>query len=58
VLSSSKIGTASWRYYQQTVSAGACEYYLTPADTPGEAAGEAPGVWVGRGLAELGLVRR
>jgi conjugative relaxase-like TrwC/TraI family protein len=55
VLSSSKIGTASWRYYQQTVSAGACEYYLAPADTPGEAPGEAPGVWVGRGLAEFGL---
>ena len=36
-----------WRYYQASVAVGACEYYL--------GAGEQPGVWVGRGLAELGL---
>jgi conjugative relaxase-like TrwC/TraI family protein len=47
VLSSAKIGRTSWRYYQATVAVGACEYYL--------GAGEQPGVWVGRGLAELGL---
>jgi conjugative relaxase-like TrwC/TraI family protein len=48
VLSSAKIGTSSWRYYQNQVARGACEYYL--------GAGEAPGRWHGRGLAELGLV--
>jgi conjugative relaxase-like TrwC/TraI family protein len=47
VLSSAKIGRTSWRYYQASVAVGACEYYLD--------AGETPGVWVGRGLAELGL---
>ena len=47
VLSSAKIGRTSWRYYQATVAVGACEYYL--------GAGEQPGVWVGRGLPELGL---
>jgi conjugative relaxase-like TrwC/TraI family protein len=47
VLSSAKIGRTSWRYYQANVAVGACEYYL--------GAGEQPGVWVGRGLAELGL---
>jgi conjugative relaxase-like TrwC/TraI family protein len=47
VLSSAKIGRTSWRYYQNSVAVGACEYYL--------GAGEQPGVWVGRGLAELGL---
>jgi conjugative relaxase-like TrwC/TraI family protein len=47
VLSSAKIGRTSWRYYQKSVAVGACEYYL--------GAGEQPGVWVGRGLAELGL---
>jgi conjugative relaxase-like TrwC/TraI family protein len=47
VLSSAKIGRTSWRYYQASVAVGACEYYL--------GAGEQPGVWVGRGLAELGL---
>jgi conjugative relaxase-like TrwC/TraI family protein len=47
VLSSAKIGRTSWRYYQASVAVGACEYYL--------GAGEQPGVWVGRGLPELGL---
>jgi conjugative relaxase-like TrwC/TraI family protein len=47
VLSSAKIGRTSWRYYQASVAVGACEYYL--------GAGEQPGVWVGRGLSELGL---
>ena len=47
VLSSAKIGCTSWRYYQHSVAVGACEYYL--------GAGEQPGVWVGRGLPELGL---
>src|SRR5665213_520356 len=47
VLSSAKIGRTSWRYYQASVAVGACEYYL--------GAGETPGVWVGRGLHELGL---
>jgi conjugative relaxase-like TrwC/TraI family protein len=47
VLSSAKIGRTSWRYYQASVAVGACEYYL--------GAGETPGVWVGRGLGELGL---
>jgi conjugative relaxase-like TrwC/TraI family protein len=47
VLSSAKIGTSSWRYYQNQVARGACEYYLD--------AGEAPGRWHGRGLSELGL---
>jgi conjugative relaxase-like TrwC/TraI family protein len=47
VLSSAKIGTSSWRYYQNQVARGACEYYLD--------AGEAPGRWHGRGLAQLGL---
>jgi len=50
VLSSAKIGTASWRYYQQTVAGGACEYYT--------GAGESPGRWYGRGLDELGLTSR
>jgi conjugative relaxase-like TrwC/TraI family protein len=47
VLSSAKIGLSSWRYYQRTVAAGACEYYL--------GVGEAPGRWTGRGLDALGL---
>ena len=47
VLSSAKIGRTSWRYYQDSVAVGACEYYL--------GAGETPGVWVGRGLPALGL---
>jgi conjugative relaxase-like TrwC/TraI family protein len=47
MLSSAKIGRNSWRYYQNSVAVGACEYYL--------GAGEQPGVWVGRGLHELGL---
>jgi conjugative relaxase-like TrwC/TraI family protein len=47
VLSSAKIGRTSWRYYQDSVAVGACEYYL--------GAGEQPGAWVGRGLPELGL---
>ncbi len=47
MLSSAKIGRTSWRYYQDSVAVGACEYYL--------GAGEQPGDWVGRGLPELGL---
>ncbi len=47
MLSSAKIGRTSWRYYQASVAVGACEYYV--------GAGEQPGAWVGRGLAELGL---
>ena len=47
MLSSAKIGRSSWRYYQNSVAAGACEYYLGK--------GEAPGRWFGRGLPELGL---
>jgi conjugative relaxase-like TrwC/TraI family protein len=47
VLSSSKIGTSNWRYYQNQVAHGACDYYLGH--------GEAPGRWTGRGLAQLGL---
>jgi conjugative relaxase-like TrwC/TraI family protein len=47
VLSMAKISVSSWRYYQNSVTVGACEYYL--------AAGEQPGVWVGRGLDQLGL---
>ncbi len=48
VLSSAKIGTATWRYYQDSVAAGACEYYTGH--------GEAPGRWAGTGLGALGLV--
>ncbi|MGQ0632920.1 MAG: MobF family relaxase [Sporichthyaceae bacterium] len=47
MLSSAKIGTSSWRYYTSSVACAASEYYL--------GAGEAPGRWHGRGLAELGL---
>jgi hypothetical protein len=47
VLSSSKIGTSSWRYYTQAVACRATEYYL--------GVGEAPGRWHGRGLEQLGL---
>ncbi len=47
MLSSAKIGTASWRYYTDSVACRATEYYL--------GVGEAPGRWHGRGLAELGL---
>jgi len=47
MLSSSKIGTGSWRYYSNQVQRGACEYYL--------GVGEAPGRWQGRGLDALGL---
>ena len=47
MLSTSKIGTASWRYYSNQVQRGACEYYL--------GVGEAPGRWCGRGLDALGL---
>src|SRR3990170_3181704 len=49
VLSSAKIGTASWRYYQREVATDPGEYFL--------ARGEAPGRWYGRGLPELGLAR-
>jgi conjugative relaxase-like TrwC/TraI family protein len=48
MLSSAKIGRSSWRYYQSTVVAGACEYYSER--------GDAQGRWHGAGLAELGLV--
>ena len=47
VLSSKKIGTASWRYYTDSVACQATEYYL--------GVGEAPGRWIGQGLPELGL---
>jgi conjugative relaxase-like TrwC/TraI family protein len=47
VLSSSKIGTSSWRYYQNQVAGGGCDYYLGHR--------EAPGRWTGRGLPALGL---
>jgi conjugative relaxase-like TrwC/TraI family protein len=47
VLSSAKIGTASWRYYTAGVACRASEYYL--------GVGEAPGRWHGRGLEQLGL---
>ena len=47
MLSSAKIGRRSWRYYQDTVAHGACEYYAER--------GDAPGHWHGGGLAELGL---
>jgi conjugative relaxase-like TrwC/TraI family protein len=47
MLSSSKIGTGSWRYYANQVQHGACEYFL--------GIGEAPGRWQGRGLDALGL---
>ncbi len=49
MLSSAKIGTASWRYYQREVATDPSEYFL--------ARGEAPGRWFGRGLPELGLAR-
>jgi conjugative relaxase-like TrwC/TraI family protein len=47
VLSSAKIGCSSWRYYQDTVAGGVCEYYSEHHDTPGH--------WHGAGLAALGL---
>ncbi len=47
VLSSAKIGRSSWRYYQDSVARGACEYYAE--------GGNAPGRWHGAGLPELGL---
>ncbi|HEX3612871.1 MAG TPA: MobF family relaxase [Sporichthyaceae bacterium] len=47
VLSSAKIGTASWRYYTGAVACATTEYYL--------GIGEAPGRWHGRGLDRLGL---
>ena len=47
MLSSKKIGTASWRYYTDSVACQATEYYL--------GVGEAPGRWTGQGLPELGL---
>lgn len=50
VLSSAKIGTSSWRYYTASVGCRATDYYLD--------AGEPPGRWHGRGLAELGLEPR
>ncbi len=48
MLSSAKIGTASWRYYQREVATDPSEYFL--------ARREAPGRWFGRGLPDLGLV--
>jgi conjugative relaxase-like TrwC/TraI family protein len=48
VLSSAKIGTASWRYYADRAAGQAIDYY--------SGRGEAPGRWHGRGLAPLGLV--
>jgi conjugative relaxase-like TrwC/TraI family protein len=50
VLSSSKIGTGSWRYYTAGVACRASEYYL--------GVGEAPGRWHGRGLDQLELLPR
>ncbi len=47
MLSSAKIGTASWRYYQHEVATSPSEYFL--------AEGEAPGRWHGAGLVSLGL---
>ncbi|MFN8212147.1 MAG: MobF family relaxase [Candidatus Nanopelagicales bacterium] len=47
VLSSARIGRGSWRYYQDSVARGACEYYAE--------GGNAPGRWWGAGLPELGL---
>ena len=47
VLSSAKIGRGSWRYYQDSVARGACEYYAE--------GGNAPGRWWGAGLPDLGL---
>ncbi len=47
MLSSAKIGTASWRYYTDGVACQATEYYA--------GVGEAPGRWHGRGLEQLGL---
>jgi hypothetical protein len=47
VLSSAKIGTASWRYYTAGVACRASDYYL--------GVGQAPGRWHGRGLEQLGL---
>ncbi|MCA0331041.1 MAG: relaxase domain-containing protein, partial [Actinobacteria bacterium] len=47
MLSSAKIGRGSWRYYQDSVARGACEYYAE--------GGNAPGRWWGAGLPELGL---
>ncbi len=35
VLSSSKIGTSSWRYYSNSVARGACEYYAGRGESPG-----------------------
>ena len=49
MLSAAKVSTSSWRYYSNSVARGACEYYT--------GAGEAPGRWAGRGLAELGLAQ-
>ncbi|MGQ0631789.1 MAG: MobF family relaxase [Sporichthyaceae bacterium] len=50
MLSSAKIGTASWRYYTGAVACRATEYYL--------GVGEAPGRWHGHGLVEFGLEPR
>jgi conjugative relaxase-like TrwC/TraI family protein len=50
MLSTSKIGTGSWRYYSNQVQRGGCEYFL--------GIGEAPGRWMGRGLEALGFEPR
>lgn len=47
VLNIGRLGSDGGAYYLSTVAAGAEEYYL--------GAGEAPGRWVGRGTAALGL---
>ena len=47
VLSSAKIGTASWRYYQREVTTDPTQHFLAHR--------EAPGRWWGRGLREVGL---
>src|SRR5713101_4064269 len=39
--------TAGWEYYAREVAAGLEDYYA--------GAGEAPGVWTGRGAAEAGI---
>ena len=47
MLSSAKIGGASWRYYLERAASRSLEYY--------RGVGEAPGRWHGRGLGHLGL---
>ena len=47
MLSCAKTGRSSWRYYQDSVARGACDYFLGH--------GDAPGRWHGAGLPHLGL---